>query len=1242
TDKTDGDDDEEAKALIRRRTTTSTGPTIPTPTPVDSGATAGAEKKDMSKLVATETAETGDVKLATIFVCLGWTSIVTGTLSASKSLHQRLLRATMRAPMSFFDTTPLGRVLNRFSKDIDILDSLMQMTMRVLINTSFSVLATIIIISIQTPIFLAVFFPVMIIYYFVQKFYVVTSRQLKRLESITRSPIYSHFGETVNGVSTIRAYGVNDRFIRESDDRVDRNQMCFYPNAIANCWLQVRLEVLANCLIFCAALFAVLAKGTMDPGDTGLSISYAMNITMALNMCVRMFAEMENNVVAVERVDEYCGVESEAEWYSGQKIPDNWPNKGCIQFTEYGTKYREGLDLVLKGVDLNVKEGEKIGIVGRTGAGKSSLTLALFRLIEASFGRITIDGIDINQLGLQELRSRLTIIPQDPFLKQFSTLRPELIFHSLRGENLSVGQRQLICLSRALLRRTCVLILDEATAAVDLETDALIQTTIRSKFSRCTVLTIAHRIHTIMDSDRVLVLNDGRVAEFDAPEVLLRDTNSIFHSLARDAGLGQLCNLSNNDVSWNTASPTLTSCMTDTVMVWIPSAFLWICLPYVIIDSLRAHRYHIPWNYYNGSRLITALTLTMVTLIDFILLLCREFKWSDSPTVAHILSAGVYCLTRLVLCAVFYTHRTSGVHCSGIVWIYLFLSTVTGTFTTAVYATADDMRQSHELILYVVQYVLTVILLLFCSFADRLPDQSIDGSDGYGDKANTNHKVCPKEHVSFPSRLTFNWLTALVLKGWRHPLTLNDLWAVRSVDRTRNVFRYFNKYWKNDKYMDRHELTAIGLLDNKDGIKCVPDTNKLGKKLRNGNIFMVVCKAFWWYFLPPGILKLLSDILQLANPMILKFVLLLIGFTTSDEPEWHGYVYASLFVFTNVFQSLITTYNTQRMTILGMRIRTCLISAVYRKSLILSNFAKKDTTTGEIVNIMAVDCQRFSDLLPWLSFLWSAPVQMAISTYLLYNELGVAVFGGLAFMLFTIPLTLYGARYIKSFQMRQMKLKDKRLKTMNEILNGMKVLKLYAWEEAFIEIINRIRSKEVSLLRKGGYFSTIFICIASNIPFFVALISFGVYIAIDSTNVLDASKVFVSISLFNLLRIPLMMIPNMINGLIMTSVSVKRLNKFLDFEELSGYVSRDEDKDMVLVERGVFTWESVDDVRLKGNKPCIDGLDMKIRDGMFVAVVGSVGSGKSSLLSALLGEMECVSGRVNIRCGANIAYVPQL
>lgn len=188
----------------------------------------------------------------------------------------------------------------------------------------------------------------------------VTSRQLKRLESVSRSPIYNHFSETISGVSTIRAYNVNERFINESDKRVDDNQMCFYPNAIANCWLQIRLEILANCLIFFAALFAVLAKGNINAGNTGLSLSYALNITLSLNWFVRMFAELENNIVAVERIDEYCNIESEAEWYSQNKPSIEWPNNGEVDLVDYATQYRQGLDLVLKGVNVHVNSGEKV------------------------------------------------------------------------------------------------------------------------------------------------------------------------------------------------------------------------------------------------------------------------------------------------------------------------------------------------------------------------------------------------------------------------------------------------------------------------------------------------------------------------------------------------------------------------------------------------------------------------------------------------------------------------------------------------------------------------------------------------------------------------------------------------------------------------------------------------------------------------------------------------------------------
>ncbi|KYB25509.1 putative multidrug resistance-associated protein lethal(2)03659-like Protein [Tribolium castaneum] len=434
----------------------------------------------------------------------------------------------------------------------------------------FQVLGTLVVISVSTPIFIAVIVPIGILYYFIQRFYVATSRQLKRLESVSRSPIYSHFGETITGVQAIRAFREQDRFIKESEHRVDVNQVCYYPSIISNRWLAVRLEMIGNLIIFFAALFSVLGRDeSQNAGLVGLSVTYSLQITQTLNWLVRMTSDVETNIVAVERIKEYGEAPQEAPWEIPNKAPSpQWPENGTVQFNKYAVRYRPGLDLVLKGVNFSINGGEKVGIVGRTGAGKSSLTLALFRIIEAAEGEILIDGVNIADLGLHTLRSRLTIIPQDAVL--FSgTLRMNLdpfdkhsdeevwkalehahlksfvkgltagLHHEVTegGENLSVGQRQLICLSRALLRKTKVLILDEATAAVDLETDDLIQKTIRSEFKNCTVLTIAHRLNTIMDSDRVVVLDNGRIVEFDSPSNLLKQQQSIFYSMCKDAGL---------------------------------------------------------------------------------------------------------------------------------------------------------------------------------------------------------------------------------------------------------------------------------------------------------------------------------------------------------------------------------------------------------------------------------------------------------------------------------------------------------------------------------------------------------------------------------------------------------------------------------------------------------------------------------------------------------------------------------
>ncbi|XP_059614039.1 multidrug resistance-associated protein 1-like [Phlebotomus argentipes] len=494
-------------------------------------------------------------------------ALAIGCLKAAKTLHHKLLSHTLRLPMSFFDTTPLGRIMNRFSKDVDIADNILPMSIRSWILMVFSVVFIFVVISITTPIFMSVIIPIGIFYYFIQTFYVATSRQLKRIESVTRSPIYSHFGESLTGQPTIRAYGKQDGFTKQNEDKVDFNQMCSYPSIIANRWLAIRLELVGSFVILFACLFAVLGREDIDASLVGLSVTYALQTTQVLNFMVRMTAEVETNIVAIERMEEYSHVEKEAEWEKGERDP-LWPKEGRVDFENFQVRYREGLDLVLKGITFSVKSCEKIGIVGRTGAGKSSLTLALFRIIEAAGGKITIDDKNIGELGLHNLRSRLTIIPQDPVLfsgslrmniDPFNSYSDDEIWRVLElshlkhfvkglqaglqheisegGENLSVGQRQLICLARALLRKTKVLVLDEATAAVDLETDDLIQKTIRAEFADCTILTIAHRLNTIMDSDKVIVLDKGEIAEFDTPTNLLQNPNSIFHSMAKNAGI---------------------------------------------------------------------------------------------------------------------------------------------------------------------------------------------------------------------------------------------------------------------------------------------------------------------------------------------------------------------------------------------------------------------------------------------------------------------------------------------------------------------------------------------------------------------------------------------------------------------------------------------------------------------------------------------------------------------------------
>uniref|UniRef100_A0AC35TYJ0 Multidrug resistance-associated protein lethal(2)03659 n=1 Tax=Rhabditophanes sp. KR3021 TaxID=114890 RepID=A0AC35TYJ0_9BILA len=506
-------------------------------------------------------------------VCVASIIMTLGMVIASEILHEGMLKRILRSPMSFFDTTPMGRVLNRFGKDIDALDSRLPGAIMTVTSTLVQGIATFVVPVYATPMILCAVIPIMFIYLLIRRFYVNTSRQLKRLESTSRSPIYSHFQESVQGATSIRAYGCVDTFLQESHKRVDYNLVTYYPSIVANRWLAVRLELVGNIIVLSSALFAVLSRqnSSLTAGLVGLSVSYALNVTQTLNWAVRMTSELETNIVAVERIKEYSDNEMEASTETDPKItnlPPNWPTHGLIKIKDLTLRYRDELPLTLHGISLETKPKEKIGIVGRTGAGKSSLSVVLFRLVEPASGVIEIDGIDITKIGLNDLRSRITIVPQDPalfsgtlrfnldpfevhtdddiwkslqltYLDAYVTSLPNKLEYQIQesGSNLSVGQRQLLCLARALLRKSAILVLDEASASVDVETDQLIQKTIKEQFENCTVLTIAHRINTVSKMDRILVMDKGLISEFDTPDKLLENPNGMYRSLAIEAGV---------------------------------------------------------------------------------------------------------------------------------------------------------------------------------------------------------------------------------------------------------------------------------------------------------------------------------------------------------------------------------------------------------------------------------------------------------------------------------------------------------------------------------------------------------------------------------------------------------------------------------------------------------------------------------------------------------------------------------
>ena len=492
---------------------------------------------------------------------------------ASRVMLQRAMTRVLRAPMSFFDTTPLGRITNRFSKDVDIMDNNLTDAMRMYFFTLAMIISVFTLIIVFFHYFAIALGPLFLTFLFSASYYRSSAREMKRHESVLRSVVFARFSEAVSGTASIRAYGLQNYFVNGIHESIDQMNSAYYLTFSNQRWLAVRLDCIGSLLVFTTGILVVTSRFNVSPSISGLVLSYILSIVQMIQFTVRQLAEVENAMNATERIH-YYGTELEEEPpLHLTDVPKSWPDKGEIVFDNVQMRYREGLPLVLQGLNMTVGGGERIGVVGRTGAGKSSIMSALFRLVELSGGSIRIDGTNIATVGLQELRSRLAIIPQDPTLFR-GTIRSNLdpfnehtdleLWSALRqsdlidadtsledkslgrihldgvveeeGLNFSLGQRQLMALARALVRGSQIIVCDEATSSVDMETDQKIQKTIATGFRGKTLLCIAHRLKTIINYDRICVMDQGQIVELDTP-IRLWEQGGIFRGMCERSAI---------------------------------------------------------------------------------------------------------------------------------------------------------------------------------------------------------------------------------------------------------------------------------------------------------------------------------------------------------------------------------------------------------------------------------------------------------------------------------------------------------------------------------------------------------------------------------------------------------------------------------------------------------------------------------------------------------------------------------
>ncbi|KAJ0406074.1 hypothetical protein ATCC90586_005898 [Pythium insidiosum] len=508
---------------------------------------------------------------SSVMVLLRTLTVSFSGIRGARKMFDSMTTSLLQAPMSFFDTNPVGRILNRYGDDVSNVDFRLPFAYGTMLAVTFSNGCTLFTAAAVTKFFGLLIIPILFVYVRVGLFYLRPARELQRLQKTTQSPVLGHVAEAIDGTLIVRAFGSDQvmRFVEQNFDKIDANNRVVHLSIYTGQWFALRMQLLGGVIVVLIAGALVAMRSTLSAGVIGLAFNYALAVDQGLETLIQAWSWLEQAMVSPERIQEYIDVAGEAphELPAPAGFEPSWPSRGEVVFENVSFRYRQDSDLVLRGVSFRLTPGEKIGIVGRTGAGKSSLTMALFRINELAAGRVVIDGVDTSRLGLRTLRGRLSIITQTPvlfkgtlrgYLDPFDEQTDDSLWVALRkvglaeqigaldgkllaaleenGENFSVGERQMLCMARALLSDARVVIMDEATAAIDHDTDQRLQRVIRTEFAKSTMLTIAHRLDTVLDADRIMVLDAGRIAEFDAPSALLAKRKGHLYDLAKEGG----------------------------------------------------------------------------------------------------------------------------------------------------------------------------------------------------------------------------------------------------------------------------------------------------------------------------------------------------------------------------------------------------------------------------------------------------------------------------------------------------------------------------------------------------------------------------------------------------------------------------------------------------------------------------------------------------------------------------------